>query len=65
VGEQTYSVPSLSLPDTRQLLPVERLAEFEAVRLFADRAGLSQSTFALTPTNARPVVAISLAGRQT
>jgi non-specific serine/threonine protein kinase len=55
-GEQTYRVPSLALPDTRRLPPLERLREFEAVQLFADRARLSQPTFAMTAENA-PAIA--------
>src|SRR5262249_33618430 len=35
-GERTYRVPSLSLPDPRHLPPVERLTEYEAVRLFVE-----------------------------
>lgn len=57
-GEQTYSVPSLSLPDPEHLDSLERLHEFEAVRLFTDRAVLSQSTFTLTAANAAPVAQI-------
>ncbi len=54
-GEQTYSVPSLSLPDARRLPPLERLQGFEAVQLFAARAALSQPTFAVTAANAAAV----------
>jgi predicted ATPase/class 3 adenylate cyclase len=57
-GEQTYRVPSLALPDPQQPLPVERLHQFEAIRLFTDRAVLSQSSFTLTSANAAPVVEI-------
>jgi predicted ATPase/class 3 adenylate cyclase len=57
-GEQTYRVPSLSLPDARRLPPLERLRDFEAVQLFADRARLSQATFAVTPANARSVAQV-------
>jgi predicted ATPase/class 3 adenylate cyclase/Tfp pilus assembly protein PilF len=57
-GEQTYRVPSLSLPDTRHLPPLEGLQEFEAVQLFADRARLSQATFAVTQVNAPAVVQV-------
>jgi predicted ATPase/class 3 adenylate cyclase len=57
-GEQTYRVPSLSLPDARHLPPLERLHEFEAVQLFADRARLSQATFSITPANAPAVVQV-------
>jgi predicted ATPase/class 3 adenylate cyclase/Tfp pilus assembly protein PilF len=55
-GEQTYRVPSLTLPDVRRLPPVGRLIAYEAVRLFIDRAVLSQPTFTLTTHNA-PAVA--------
>jgi predicted ATPase/class 3 adenylate cyclase/uncharacterized protein HemY len=57
-GEQTYRVPSLALPDARHLPPPERLHEFEAVQLFADRARLSQASFAVTPTNAAAVAQV-------
>jgi predicted ATPase/DNA-binding SARP family transcriptional activator len=55
VGEQTYRVPSLSLPDPEHLPPLERLPDFESVQLFADRAVLSQPTFVLTAANAAAV----------
>src|SRR5262245_42819181 len=58
LGEQSYRVPSLSLPDPRQLPPWERLPEFEAVQLFTDRAVLSQASFAVTEANAAAVVAV-------
>jgi predicted ATPase/class 3 adenylate cyclase len=57
-GEQTYRVPTLSLPDPGQLPPLERLQEFEAVQLFADRARLTQPTFAVTQANAPAVVQV-------
>jgi hypothetical protein len=47
-GEQTYRVPSLSLPDRKRLPPLERLQEYEAVQLFTDRARLSDPSFAVT-----------------
>ena len=37
-GEVPYRVPSLSVPDVRQMPPLEQLTEYEAVRLFAERA---------------------------
>jgi predicted ATPase/DNA-binding SARP family transcriptional activator/class 3 adenylate cyclase len=73
-GEQTYRVPSLSLPPAEGVggwglgvgaglaLPNPQapapnpLMQFEAIRLFADRARLSQATFAVTQANA-PAVA--------
>ena len=37
-GEVTYRVPSLGLPDLANLPSVETLDQYEAVRLFIDRA---------------------------
>jgi predicted ATPase/DNA-binding SARP family transcriptional activator/class 3 adenylate cyclase len=58
LGEQSYRVPPLSLPEPRRLPSLERLQEFEAVQLFTDRAGLGQATFALTAANAASVVQV-------
>ncbi len=55
-GEQTYRVPSLSLPDPKQAQTVEALSQFEAVRLFIERAQAVQPSFAVTSGNA-PAVA--------
>jgi predicted ATPase/DNA-binding XRE family transcriptional regulator len=49
-GEALYHVPPLALPDTRKLL--EKFREYEAVRLFEERAQLVQANFALTLENA-------------
>ena len=57
-GEVTYRVPSLRLPDLRRLPPLATLAEYEAIRLFAERAALSQPGFALTASNAATVAQI-------
>lgn len=57
-GELTWLVPSLSLPDLRNPPPVEHLAQFEAVRLFIERAAAAKPTFTLTPANAVPVTAV-------
>lgn len=54
-GEITYPVPALATPDASQLITAERLAQFEAVRLFADRACAVQPAFRLTPQNAAAV----------
>ena len=51
-GENAYPVPSLAVPDSRHLPAIESLAEYEAVRLFLDRALLVQPAFAITPANA-------------
>jgi predicted ATPase/class 3 adenylate cyclase len=57
-GERTYRVPSFIVPDPELLPPLARLCEFEAVQLFADRARLSQPTFAVTQANAASVVQV-------
>jgi len=58
VGEQTYRVPSLPLPDTETAFRFERLQSFPAVQLFLDRARLGQPAFALNEKNARSVVQV-------
>ena len=51
-GEVTYRVPSLGLPDLSRLPPVEALNQYEAVKLFIDRATSAVSTFTVTNENA-------------
>ena len=55
-GEQSYRVPSLTLPDPKQAPTGESLSQFEAVRLFIERAKAVQPAFAVTDANA-PAVA--------
>lgn len=55
-GEQTYRVPSLSLPDRKQNDTPEQLGQYEAVRLFIERARLVLPDFSVTNENA-PYVA--------
>ncbi|HEX9532289.1 MAG TPA: tetratricopeptide repeat protein [bacterium] len=55
-GETTWRVPSLSVPDLQRLPPLDHIAEYEAVRLFIDRAVTSAPQFAITRDNA-PAVA--------
>ena len=55
-GEQTYRVPSLSLPDPKQEQTVESISQYEAVRLFIERAQAVQPSFGVTDANA-PAVA--------
>ena len=57
-GERVHRVASLSVPDLRRPCSAAELGEFEAVRLFIDRAGLSQPGFALTDENAPEVARI-------
>jgi predicted ATPase/class 3 adenylate cyclase/DNA-binding CsgD family transcriptional regulator len=51
-GEVTYRVPSLGLPDIQHLPSVESLSQYEAVKLFIDRATSAIHTFAVTNDNA-------------
>lgn len=55
-GEQTYPIPSLSLPDPKQPATVDSVSTYEAVRLFIDRARAVKPDFAVTNDNA-PTVA--------
>jgi non-specific serine/threonine protein kinase len=55
-GEVTYRVPSLGLPDLSHLPPVESLGQYEAVKLFIDRATAAVPGFTITNDNA-PAVA--------
>lgn len=58
VGETTWRVPSLAVPDVQPLPVIEQLVFYEAVQLFVDRASLSQPTFTLSLQNARWVVQV-------
>jgi predicted ATPase/DNA-binding SARP family transcriptional activator/class 3 adenylate cyclase len=63
-GEQTYNVPSLSLPgwaeESASAGPalLDALARSEASRLFYERAVLRQSRFGMTEENARAVAQV-------
>lgn len=57
-GETTWSVPSLSSPDPWHLPPAETLVEYEAVRLFVERAVAALPTFTLTHHNAHVVAQV-------
>ena len=57
-GESTYRVPPLGLPDVRQAMPVAHLAEYDAIRLFAERAALRQPGFTVTTSNAGAILQI-------
>jgi predicted ATPase/DNA-binding NarL/FixJ family response regulator len=51
-GESTWTVPALPVPDPRRLPPAERLADYEGVRLFVERAGSVLPDFTVTERNA-------------
>ena len=57
-GEQTYRVPSLSLPDPRQAQTPESLHRYESARLLIERAFFHQPLFVLTEDNASAVAAL-------
>ena len=57
-GEVTWRVPPLSLPEPTALHSLERLAQFDAVRLFVDRAKRARPNFVLTNANGPAVAEI-------
>jgi predicted ATPase/class 3 adenylate cyclase len=57
-GEVTYRVPSLGLPNMQQLPPFASLSQYEAVKLFIDRAKSAVPTFSVTNENAPAVAQI-------
>jgi predicted ATPase/class 3 adenylate cyclase len=57
-GEQEYQVEPLKLPDHKRLPPLERLTQYESVRLFIERAKASRPEFSVTDDNAPAVAEI-------
>jgi predicted ATPase/class 3 adenylate cyclase len=57
-GEQTFTVPPLSLPERRRDATVEQVTQYEAVRLFIARAQAVRSDFQVTSANAPAVAEI-------
>jgi predicted ATPase/class 3 adenylate cyclase len=57
-GEREYPVPPLDLPDVEALPSLDTLSQFEAVRLFVDRATAVKPGFAVTNENAPAVAEI-------
>jgi predicted ATPase len=57
-GEMAWHVPSLSLPDLKHLPAIEQLSQYEAVRLFIERATLVQPHFSVTKDNAPAIAQI-------
>jgi len=57
-GEKEYPVPPLELPDPVRLPPLERLTQYEAVRLFVERAMAVKPDFGVTNENAPAVAEI-------
>jgi non-specific serine/threonine protein kinase len=50
-GETSYLVPSLQLPDMQTLPTIESTIEFEAIRLFIERASAKTQKFSMTDEN--------------
>ena len=57
-GEVSYPVPALSLPDINNLPGIEQLSQYEAVRLFIDRASLVSPHFDVDKANAPAIAQI-------
>jgi len=56
-GEAIYQTPSLLLPE-QDKISLDKLTDYESVRLFTERATLAFSSFALTNENASTVIEI-------
>ena len=57
-GEQTYRVPSLSLPEPKEIHTPASIAPYEALRLFVDRCLGCRPDFRVTRENAATLVSI-------
>jgi predicted ATPase/DNA-binding CsgD family transcriptional regulator len=57
-GEAVLRVPPLTLPDPAQTLDAERLIEYDAVRLFVERAQAAEPSFHFSQVTAESVVEI-------
>jgi predicted ATPase/class 3 adenylate cyclase/Tfp pilus assembly protein PilF len=57
-GEKEYAVPPLSVPDVRHLPDLKTLSQYEAVRLFIERAKSGKVDFEVTDKNAPAVAEI-------
>ncbi len=55
-GETVWYVPTLSVPDLKQLPPISELNQYDAIQLFSERAAMVKPEFALTEQNASSVV---------
>ncbi len=56
--EHDFPVPPLASPDPRRLPPLAQLAEYDAIRLFVERAMAASSSFELAEANASAVAEI-------
>lgn len=58
IGEALYHVPSLKIPEIQRIESIEEFNNYEAVRLFDERAQLVQMDFMITRENASSVARI-------
>ena len=63
-GEVTWRVPSLAAPPVENALAVSALSQYDAVRLFLDRARRARPSFAVTEQNAPAIAQILLPPRR-
>ncbi|HYP41115.1 MAG TPA: tetratricopeptide repeat protein [Chloroflexia bacterium] len=59
-GEYEFPVHSLALPDPAEPVQAEQLAQYEAVRLFTERAIAAKLDFAITNANAALIAGICI-----
>ena len=57
-GEQTYRVPSLTVPDPKERLTIEQLSQYDAVRLFVERVTSSKPDFKVTNRSVPALAAV-------
>jgi predicted ATPase len=57
-GEQIFPVPPLALPDPQRMPSLEVLTQYEAIRLFLDRAQEHKADFSITNDNAPAIAEI-------
>jgi predicted ATPase/class 3 adenylate cyclase len=57
-GEHEIIIPPLAVPDPARLPPLDRLSQYDAVRLFVERAQAVKAGFTITNANALAMVEI-------
>jgi predicted ATPase/DNA-binding XRE family transcriptional regulator len=58
IGEALYQVPSLTTPEIQLIESIEKLNDYESIRLFDERAQLVQMDFSLTKENTASIAQI-------
>ncbi len=58
LGETTWTVPPLSLPEPHHVLPLQDLKAYEGIQLFVERASAVKPGFTLTEQNALAIAQI-------